>query len=383
MQRFEVENTTCLLITEQQDLDSQIEQLANAPLLSVDTEFLRTNTFYPIVGLIQVATPDICLLIDPLAVPDLSPLKELLYNEQTRLVMHACSEDMEVLQRVFGDVPPNVFDTQIAASLVSRDHQLGLQKLILNYCNKEIPKDETRSDWTKRPLTENQLTYAALDVVCLLHVYDALFEKLTSLGRLEWCEEECQRILAGYRVESDHAQYYRTMGDAWKLKGTNLNVLQAISEWREYTAREKDRPRGFIFSDRELFSIADQLPTSTGQLARITNAKPVQIRRYGDDVLSKVEAAKALDPSLLASVPKPFNNRVKKVAKSIKPEAEKIAVQLDMATDRLINRRNLEKFIKASLEGRDIPSYFQGWRMDALVPTLENALKQQETTTNE
>lgn len=375
MYSFEVLSTPCAFVTQQHELDEMVEQLAAARLLAVDTEFVRTNTFYPRVGLLQIASPECCFLVDPLQGLSLQGLQALLFAEPTRLIMHACSEDLEVLLGLFGDLPATVFDTQIAASMVSRDQQLGLQKLILNYCGVEIPKDETRSDWTKRPLTENQMRYAALDVVCLLKVYAAISEKLLAEGRMSWCEEECRRLVDSYRREAPIEDYYRTMGDAWKLSGKKLVVLKALATWREQMARQLDKPRGFIFSDRELFAIADKLPQSLSQLVEVGDFKPVQIRRYGEEVLKVAEQALSGDEESLPRVPKPFNNAVKKVVKAIKPVLEKRAVELDMATDRLSNRRNLEKLVKAKLEGNSLPDYYQGWRQTALLPTLEQALQ--------
>ena len=375
MQAFQVQDTPCFYITEQAELVSMVEQLADQPLLAVDTEFLRTNTFYPIVGLIQIASSEVCYLIDPLSCESLEPLRKLLLNNSKRLVMHACSEDIEVLQRIFGALPDTVFDTQIAASMVSRDHQLGLQRLISTYCGIDIPKDETRSDWTKRPLTENQMVYAALDVVLLLKVYDALADKLSETGRMSWCEEECQRVIEGYRHATPADLYYRTIGDAWKLKGKKLQVLQALAEWREIQAHERDKPRGFIFSDRELFAIADQLPRSNVQLSQVAKLKPVQIRRYGEPAIDLIDRVMSEEQAPLDPVPKPFNNQTKKVVKAIKPEVEKLAIELDMATDRLSNRRNLEKLVTSLIEQRPLPNYYEGWRQLELVPRLRVAVE--------
>lgn len=375
LREFEVENTPCYYITDQVELENTVKQLADEPLLAVDTEFLRTNTFYPIAGLIQIASYDVCYLIDPISCTDLEPLKTLLYAPNKRLVMHACSEDLEVFMRLFGGIPDSVFDTQVAASMVSRDHQLGLQKLILSYCGKEIPKDQTRSDWTKRPLTEQQKVYAALDVVCLLQVYDALAEKLDTLGRMDWCVEDCARLASKYGHEADYGNYYRSIGDAWKLNGKNLQVLQALAQWREELAHTKDKPRGFIFSDRELFALASKLPKNNPQLAAAGDFKPVQIRRYGEQAIAIIQQVLNSEREPLASVPKPFSNSVKKAAKKVKPLVEERALELDMATDRLASRRYLEKLIKAKFEGRALPSYFQGWRSQELVPKLSPLLE--------
>ncbi len=376
MQSFEVQNVPCHFVTEQADLDSLVARLDAEPLLAVDTEFLRTNTFYPKVGLLQLAAPGICYLVDPLTGMNLDGLQALLFDADRRLVMHACSEDLEVFQGLFGDVPGNVFDTQVAASMVSRDQQLGLQRLILTFTGVEIPKDETRSDWTKRPLTDNQMEYAALDVVCLLQVYAALADKLESLGRMAWCEEECQRMVNSYRKPAPIDNYYRTMGDAWKLKGKKLEVLQALAAWRERTAREKDKPRGFIFSDRELFALADQLPRSVGQLTRVADFKPVQVRRYAEDAVNLINNTLEAEDRELPPVTRPFNNQVRKAVKSVKPALERKAEELDMATDRLSNRRNLEKLVKSHLEGGDLPGYYAGWRRQVLVPVIQTALDQ-------
>ena len=149
---------------------SAVEACKSAGVIALDTEFARFNTYYPIVGLIQIATRDDCFLIDPVALSDLEPLAPLLQNPGILKVFHACSEDLEVFQHALGVIPAPLFDTQIAAAVLGVGFSMSYQALVEHWLGVSLPKDQTRSDWLARPLTAQQLHYAALDVIHLLEV---------------------------------------------------------------------------------------------------------------------------------------------------------------------------------------------------------------------
>ena len=219
------------MIDANDDLAGLVARLSEVDVISIDTEFARFNTYYPIVGLIQIYDGSECFIIDPLEIGDLAPLAGLLTNENVIKVFHACSEDIEVFQHGLGVVPAPVFDTQTAAAILGVGFSLSYQKLVLEYLNLEISKDETRSDWLQRPLTQSQLNYAALDVIHLLEVYEKQVELLESTDRLAWVQEECRSLGEGLATTIEPGQYFLKIRGAGKLDQQALGILQALSGW--------------------------------------------------------------------------------------------------------------------------------------------------------
>lgn len=353
-------------------LSAMVEALQNEPLLAVDTEFMRTDTYYPIVGLIQVAGPDGIYLVDPLALSTLEPLRCLFYGEQLKaIVLHSCSEDLEVFKTLWQAVPTKVFDTQIAAAHLNLERQPSLQKLLAILLDVDLPKDETRSNWLQRPLTDNQKQYAALDVAYLLATYKTLVEKLESLGRVSWVEEDCQTLTDKYSASIDFDNLYQSVGSAWKLNAQQLAVLKSIVAWRDRTAIEKNRPKGHVLKDATLFEIAERMPKTRNAVAQCEAVSPGQAKRFGDVLAAMVVDVCSQDsasyPGLLD---KPFNRAHKALAKQMKDIAEKTAEALGMPTERLASRKLLERYAKAKLNDTPIPKELSGWRFDVLVKEL-------------
>ncbi len=217
--------------------------------VAIDTEFERRRTFYPIPCLIQVATQDSICCIDTVAITNLDPLINFFNSAQRTLIFHAARQDIEVLIPLGLKPRAVIFDTQLAASFCGLGDQMGYADLVFNLLNFEIDKSNQRADWLKRPLTGNQLSYAIEDVKHLYKLHDILKTQLASLGRLGWFSEECSLVSSLWFNESPY--------DAWK-KLKNINSLPWISAklacevavWREFLARDIDKPRSWILSDR-------------------------------------------------------------------------------------------------------------------------------------
>ena len=354
-------------------LTDMVDALQNEPLLAVDTEFMRTDTYYPIAALIQVAGPDSIYLVDPLALSTLEPLRSLFYGEQLEaIVLHSCSEDLEVFKTLWQAVPTKVFDTQIAAAHLNLERQPSLQKLLSILLGVDLPKDETRSNWLQRPLTDNQKKYAALDVAYLLEVYRALNEKLELLGRASWVVEDCQTLTSKYSASIDFDNLYQSVGSGWKLNGQQLAVLKSIVAWRDRTAIEKNRPKGHVLKDATLFEIAERMPKTRNAVAQCETVSPGQAKRFGEVLSEMVSEACSQDASSYPKLlDKPFNRAHKTLAKQMKEIAEKAAEALDMPTERLASRKLLERYAKAKLNGTAIPKELSGWRVDVLVKELD------------
>ena len=358
------------------DLQLMVNALQHEPAIALDTEFIRTDTFFPQVGLIQIATDDQVYLIDPLAFDELSLLKPLIYNQNGPvLVLHSCSEDLEVFKTLWGQVPERIFDTQIATAFAGIDRQLGLQKLLKILLDIDLPKGETRSNWLQRPLTQSQLDYAALDVVYLLAVYRQLVTRLEALDRMHWVKEECELLCEKYSKPIDPDSLYRNVSNAWRLQPKQLAALKPLAAWRELMAIKTNRPKNRILKDSELYGLAEQLPETQQLLSEKNLLTPNQIKRYGDDVLDIVKRAiNSGQQSFPPALDKPFSKHNKSLLKALRETIEKQANELGIAAEKLANRKMLETFLRCRQESKALPGEFHGWRQAAVVRYLDDVL---------
>jgi len=273
------------------ELASFCAQLAAADWMALDTEFLREKTYYPRLCLLQIATPDSIACIDPLALDDLDPILDLIFDAGITKVMHSARQDMEIFYHLRGAAPFPVFDTQVAALLLGYPDQIGYGNLVREVLGVDLEKLHTRADWSLRPLTQDQIRYAADDVIYLVDIYRNLHARLAERGRLEWLDEDFARL-------SSDALYSNPPGDAWlrvkggnRLKGAALAVLQALAGWRESLAQQRDRPRGWILRDDALVEIARHRPASVAELGRIRGLQDAFIRHNGEQLISLIAAA--------------------------------------------------------------------------------------------
>jgi ribonuclease D len=357
---------------------------SRCPALGLDTEFMRVSTYYPKVGLIQVADGSRITLIDPLEISDWSAFRDLLVDSRVTKIMHSCSEDLLVFYAFTGVIPEPIFDTQIAAALLGEGLSLSYQNLIIQGFGIELPKGETRSDWMQRPLTPEQLEYAALDVAWLVETHKLQSEKLAGMGRLAWVSEECERMRHAYDTEftADFSDYYLNFRAAWQFSAQRLAALQLLAAWREQRARKRDRPRNWILKDSALFAIANSLCTSKAQLAVIEDVSDNFIRHEGDQVLELVSAARSLPESACPPpLPKPLNPAGKSRLKAAQAKVEAIASELGIVPELLVRKKTLMALINAIKLQRTgdgqalvIPEELQGWRkplvLDALLEVL-------------
>jgi len=272
------------------------EQLRDNPWLALDTEFLREKTYYPKLCLLQIATPELVACIDPLALEDLSPLLDVIYEEGITKVLHAARQDMEIFFHLRTAPPSPVFDTQIAALLLGFPDQIGYGNLVKGTLGIELEKLHSRTDWSRRPLSDEQLHYAAEDVFYLAQVYPYLVKKLSALGRLDWLSEDFTRLTQVELYSNDPEQAWHRVRGSNRLKGAGLSVLQALAEWRETVARNQNRPRGWLLRDDELVEIARHQPGTPAALAAIRGLHERFIDKHGARLLELVAEARARAP---------------------------------------------------------------------------------------
>jgi len=328
-------------------------------VVAIDTEFIRTRTFYPIAALYQIATDDEFVLLDPLRLSAWDAFKDLLKDESVVKVMHACSEDLEVFARHLDVAPVNLFDTQIAAGFLSPDYSPSYAALARRYAGVEVAKHETRSDWLARPLREEQLRYAVLDVAYLLAVYRAQFEEMQRLGRLTWYAEEI-RDRVGY-APVDPEECYRTVSRAWRCDARALARLRLLCAWRERYARDKDLPRGRVIKDDDLVELVMLSTIDREALFKLLD--PATARRHSRELLAIVAQSDALPDGELPDVlPAPLSASESRTLKELKSIGAERARELNIAEELLSRRRDLETCLRSlRTEGR-LPGNFQGWR---------------------
>lgn len=353
-------------------LQSLCQVLENQPRLAVDTEFVRTNTYYSRPGLIQIATKDQVYLVDPtvFSKSDLQRLGQILFHSGIQLLMHSAGEDLDVFLGLWDAVPSNLFDTQIAASLVGYDRQMGLQRLLLEALDVELSKEETRSDWLQRPLTEKQLEYAAADVLYLHQLADLLMEKLQHTQRVAWLEEECQQLVQRYLNKTPDDELYLGFGSGWKLPPQQQAALRYLAQWREQTARQQNIPKTFIAKDAMLYGLVEKQPQHKGQLAD-AGFQGSQIRKFGGELLQQLQVG-LQQPIPAVLIPRPLSKTQQRWYKELRQVVAERAQELGVPADLLASKAQLVAYLNARLSTTNSSSPFMGgWREVFLQPNLD------------
>ncbi len=249
-------NKVTEFIDTQNSLNEFIKKLDGKAIIGIDTEFERIRTYYPKLCVIQVASNDSMACIDCLANLDLSNFWELLYRENIEKFIHSGSQDLEIFYLENKSLPQNVFDTQIAASLLGYPMQIGIKNLLMEELQIKIEKSETRSDWSKRPLHPKQLRYAIEDVEHLLELGKSLKKKLKGKGRLEWCDEDCKKMLATKTGLMDQENSWKKIKGIKKLNSKFQNTAIELANWRENQSARKNIPRKWLIDDIEIINVS-------------------------------------------------------------------------------------------------------------------------------
>jgi ribonuclease D len=344
-------------------------RLAAGTRIGLDTEFLRERTYRAQLCLVQIASAEEAVCVDPLASGTLAPLAQVLAADGIVKVMHASRQDLEVLLPAVGLTRP-VLDTQIAASLTGLPAQVGYAEAVRRVLGKELAKSHTRTDWSRRPLSPEQIEYALDDVRYLLPLAAQLQQQLQRLGRLSWLTEELA-ALADERALTIEPE------DAWlRLKGlgeldeARVRLARALAAWRERRAREHNRPRGWIMEDAVLREIVLQVPRTPAALAGIPDMPPGLARRHGAELLECVSSARIPDPAPpLAGRPRPDPARDALVRK-LGGINQSVARELQLAPEVLATRRDLEQLAAGRRDG----PVLRGWRRAVLGERLLTAL---------
>jgi ribonuclease D len=271
------------------------QQLAHADWIAVDTEFLRERTYRPELCLIQLATPELAACVDPLAI-NIDPLLDVLYNSNITKVFHAAGQDLEIFYTLRGSVPTPLFDTQIAAPLLGHQEQMGYARLVEAVLGVELEKSHSRTDWSRRPLSAAQISYAADDVIYLAQLYPALRDELTRLGRLDWLAGEFAALADADRYDKPLEDLWQKIRGVERMKGATLAVIQALAAWREETARSANLPRNWLMKDDALVDIAKLKPANADELSQVRGISEGTRKRHEAALLALVREAVGQKP---------------------------------------------------------------------------------------
>ena len=352
------------LITTNDALAELCETLAGERYITVDTEFLRESTFWPKLCLIQTAAQGIEAMIDPLAEDlDLQPFYDLMANENVLKVMHGCRQDVEIFHKEAGIIPAPLFDTQIAAMVCGFGDAVGYENLIKNTTGGKIDKGSRFTDWSQRPLSDAQLTYALADVTHLRDAFEYLENELKKNGRASWLEEESAQL-------SDPEIYQQSPENAWKRfrmqdrRAHVLGVLIEVAAWREEEAQNRNVPRNRILKDDAIRELALQAPKDKKGLSKLRAVpRGYENSRHAEPLLEAIARGRQKTKEDLPPMPAPTVNRpgIGPLVDLLKVLLKQRSEETGVAPKLIANVADLERL--ASDEAPNIPA-MHGWRYE-------------------
>ncbi|MGY3036445.1 ribonuclease D [Bradyrhizobium sp. USDA 4354] len=351
------------LITTTADLAAACSRLAKHPVITVDTEFLRETTYYPLLCVVQMASAEEAVVIDALAEGiDLKPFFELMGNEGVLKVFHAARQDIEIIWHQAGIIPHPVFDTQVAAMVLGYGDSIAYDALVEKVTGHRPDKTHRFTDWSRRPLTKEQMHYAVSDVTHLRDVFAALDADLKKRRRSEWVSIEME-VLTSPRTYDFHPERAWERLKTRVRKPKDLAVLMEIAAWREQEAQSRDVPRGRVLRDEAITDIATHAPTTLEKLAHLRSVpKGFEKSKWGADIVAAVERGLARDFTKLPKLEKPRNNsngaaiiELLKVLLRMTAERHAVASKVIATVD------DLEEI--AADDEADVPA-LRGWRRE-------------------
>ena len=369
------------LITDQRRFAELLPSWATAKTIALDTEFMRVNTFNPQSALTQLNINNAIYLVDPVAL-DTADIGPIFANPDSLKILHACSEDIEVF---FYQYPQNkmtnIFDTQVGLAFLGYGLQIGYQRALKEFLNVDISKAETRSDWLARPLSADQLRYAASDVEHLPKLYEFVVGQLKERNLLAYCQEDCQLMLKEGAPVPPMLTIYQQFSNAWQFNRRQLSLLKMLAMWREGSARLHDIPRTFVLKNHTLLAIVQEAPQTLAKLSRIEDLHPRTYQKHGQMILQIIKQANDKpDEQCPPLLPLPLPKQAKVLFDELRVIADRVAKQHQIPADVLLRKRWLDNLVLGYIdhgEAAELPLALQGWRYDLLTKPLLTALANQ------
>ncbi len=347
--------------------DSLIPQLETHNRFGVDTEFMREKTYFAQLCLVQLSANRDIWCVDPLSRHDDDDFWQVLLSKSW--VVHSARQDIEVIFQKTGTMPAQIFDTQVAAALLGMPPQVGYAGLVKELFDVDMAKSHTRADWTRRPLPDAFLEYAAEDVEYLLPAADVLQERLEEKGRLEWANQDSALLLDPALYDTGAAQALDRLKGARNFRGRRRAAAARLASWREQEAIQRDRPRQWILRDSVLLDVAYQLPTSVKKLSAIDGITPKIANRVGDMLVQNVKASENDENNY--QPPRAPDEAQKALLKAMQAKVAACAESLDLAAETIASKRELSSVIISGIRDTRV---FTGWRAELIGDELRTLL---------
>lgn len=359
-------------ISTSDELSAFCERIGNEPVIAVDTEFLRERTYYPKLCLVQVGTPTEIGAIDPILIEDLSPLAHIFADERVTKVFHACGQDLEVILDGMGVTCTSVFDTQVAAAFLGMRQQVSYASLVEVYAGVRLPKAESLTDWSRRPLDPEQLTYAEDDVRYLPGIYDRMVEQLVERDRLAWVQPEIAEATDPSHMHRDPREAYLRLKRSSSLTRRQLAIAREVCAWREQTAASHDVPRKWVLSDEVVVEVCKRAPRNRDRLRKIRGTDQLSERDVRD-LLDAVHAGEEVPGS---ACPQPERHahpsaEVESVVDLMVALVRIVSEKSGIATQLIATRDDLVEFAQDRSKSR----LATGWRHELAGKQLESLLE--------
>ncbi|MDD7803990.1 MAG: ribonuclease D [Endozoicomonas sp. (ex Botrylloides leachii)] len=364
------EYTDPIWITNNTTLDQYCQHWLTCERIALDTEFIRTDTYYPVPALIQLNTAKAIFFIDPLNITQWQPFQAVLEHPNCLKILHACSEDLEVFQRLAGTTPQPLFDTQLAAAYANIGYSISYKKLVNILLGLDLDQNETRSNWRQRPLTVAQVRYAALDVVYLIEIHTQL-ERLMNEKAVNpslWLKDDCRRMNSAI-FNQDANTAWKQVKCVWQLRPQQLSVLKALCCYQHKQAQLRDIPKGRVIPKGSLWALARYQPDNLASLSHLAGIHPSFVKKEGNALLKIIRAAQNLPeaewpPRQPGPLPKKIQPYGKAIKRFLAEQAHALALPKEIFLPSKISTAILRSGIN---DGQfSLPDNLQGWRRDVI-----------------
>ena len=350
------------------ELNDRVDRALDCQWLGIDTEFLRDKTYYPVLCLIQCRTGSDEFCVDALAIDDLSPLQRLFANPDIVKILHSGRQDMEALAQRLDHLPAPVFDTQIAASFCGPNEQISYAALVESVCQVALAKSHTRTDWSRRPLSQAQLQYAMDDVRYLRPIQQFLKDRLVASGKLQWHRSECLRVFGKRDFTILPQDGWKRLRQGAKLPHRLQPVAKALAIWRERTAQARNLPREWVLSTQALLDICSRGPHDRKALTRIGSVDNRTVERSGGDILRVLQNVSGKDRERpVWKKHSPLEREQRHRVREVTGKLRKLAQARNMSPALLANRSDVEALVTGE---RDV-LLLQGWRYELIGRELQ------------
>lgn len=348
-------------ITNQEKLEAFVQRALSSRFLAIDTEFLRERSYYPNLCLIQMATVDEVVIIDPFEINKLDVLVPLLTSDSIVKLFHAGSQDIEIFYHEFGVTPKPLFDTQIAATLLGYSQQIGYAPLVQSVCGVSLKKSDSFTDWSQRPLAPSQIEYAADDVVYLPELYDTMTKRLKQKRRLNWLDNDFDALADPRNYETDPTERWKRLKRVGQLTARQMSAAREAATWRELMAQERDMPRKWVLTDEQVVEACRREARTIDELFMVRGVRDKLSTRDARQLVARMVKGLNMPPSEWPLLDKPSKNERNVDAELDLMEA---LVRLrgkenDIATQTLASRSELARMARGY---RNDITVLKGWR---------------------